>query len=661
MTHDSSPAFIARLKRRYLTGLCTIALLSIVTFGVLEGTLRGLFDDAGLLDQAGQQRVTSLYLLRDAEALHAQAAGRLPTLSTPTREARQADDRLQRGLASIRREHAVLFARASRIGDVGLRAAYEAVDRSLLRLADATGALTAAPGSPPALARVREEQTVFLALMEVAAKERQRYTTEAIIRQRHLIGTLLVITVITLLLEAHFVFEPAIRSMRALLRSMIDNNDRMQWQAGHDALTGLSNRCALVDRLETLRADPCSPKFTLYFLDFDGFKSVNDTLGHEVGDRLLISIAGRLGEIVEQFGDMPSPAGDATDALSSYRLGGDEFVLLAIGAGAHLNSDTLAHSLVATFETAHQLGEHRCQSTASVGVFESDASGASVSRMLHNADMAMMRAKREGKGRHAFFDKRMQTDERRREAIENDLFEALESGEIGVRYQPIVSTESGLTTGVEALMHWSHPELGPIDNTELVDVSSRIEGIHRLGLSVLERACQDTRGLCQEIDLYVNVHPIETRHPAHRAGVKGCIERSGLPAGRLHLECSGGLPQRGQAEYLTALRRLCSLGIQIGFDNVDREPMSLRALADTPMSFVKLSPLPRPEVLDTFARLCTAVGLRTIATNVENAAAHAQVRAARFEAAQGFHLGRPMDIETLQRHLHDEGEDRRAA
>jgi|GEM_PF-2671791 len=665
MTHDSSPAFIARLKRRYLIGLCTIALLSVGTYLVLDSALHGMSDDANRLNLAGRQRVASFHLLQDAERLHAQVSARTPrpTKADPPSvpEPDSTNQPLLQSLATMQRGHASLLGRAKRSDGDALRTAYARIDQRFATLVEAAASLSAMPASSSALERLRQEQAEFQILMGEAADEKQRYAEEAIAQQRRLVVALLLITVITLLLEAHFVFEPAISSMRALLRRLIGNNDRMQWQACHDALTGLSNRRSLVERLEALRSDDRAPRFTLYFLDFDGFKSVNDTLGHEVGDRLLVSIAARLNEIAEHFSTPPSGEGDQGDVLGCYRLGGDEFVLLAIGPGAHLNSDGLAHSLVATFEAAHQLGEHRCQSTASVGVFESDGRGASVSRMLHHADLAMMRAKREGKGRHAFFDKRMQTDEHRRETIENDLFGALESGEIGVRYQPIVSIPTGRTTGVEALMHWAHPELGTIDNTELVDVSSRIEGIHRLGMAVLEQACTDACALDRQIDLYVNVHPIETRHPEHRTRVKACIERTGLPAARLHLECSGGLPTRGQAEYLTALRRLCSLGVQVGFDNVDREPMSLRALSDTPMSFVKLAPLPLPEVLDTFARLCTAVGLRTIATNVENAADHLQVRTARFEAAQGFHLGHPMDFASLQRRLLDEHHDSHAA
>ena len=623
-----------RLKTIYLAVLALIALIAGFAYVALDRALVGLEDDALTVNVAGRQRMLGERLAHLGRAM-ADADG-----------ADVRDEAFERGrlvIGRLQEAHGALAPAVASLGDARLR------EDHVGPMIEAFEDLAAGPG-PDALMVLFATHARFLERQETIVAALEDHSEALVARSRAMMTGLLTVTLLTLTFVALFVFEPALARLRRLLGEQGRAHERLSDQLERDELTGLANRRRLMRDLEDGDAVEPPARRTLLFLDFDGFKAVNDSLGHETGDALLRSIAGRLRRLAAEV-----------PGLAAYRLSGDEFVLAHTGDGTEESGEALARAAIDRLGAAHRVRGHEIVSGASVGVATGERSGTVGERLLHDADAAMRVSKTAGKGRHTVYDAAMLEVDERRRRIERDLPGAIETGRIGLRYQRLRRLSGragddgrgrgrgGDRDGVEALLHWVHPEFGEIDNRELIDVASAAETVGPLGRHVLATACRELAAHRADggpaLDLHVNVHPAEMRSPGYVGRVVGIVAESGIDPGSVHLECSGGLPARGADETIAVMAELARAGLATGFDDADRHALSLRSLVDTPVRFVKLVPIDDGAVLDAYAGFCRSLGLVVMAKGVETAEALARVERAGFDAVQGHAIGRPATLD----------------
>ena len=568
MTRSSNP--VRRLKATYIFALVLVATLAVTGHLVLDRMMAGLETDAESVNLAGRQRMLSERLARLGHELVDRAGGfGHDAVHVRAREVE----------AELLRVHEAMRPKLETLGDPRF------LDGHVEPLAASFERLARNPRGLTSLESLQVAQAGFLARQEGIVQALEEASEARVERSRSTLSALLYATLITLALEALFVFEPALGSLRRTLAARRRVYTQLRDQLELDELTGLANRRRLMRDLEERdRAHPPAQR-ALAFFDFDGFKAVNDSLGHDAGDALLRSMAGRL-----------QSACGRGDLVRAYRLSGDEFVLLLDASDVAEWAESFVQDVLGRLGEPHLLQGRRTVTAASAGLSVHVDRSFPGERMLYEADAAMRVSKRSGKGRCTVYDERMLHDDERRLGIERDLPGAMEADEIALRYQVVRRLSDGESIGVEALLHWTHPTLGEIDNRELVAVANASELIDRLGCHVLSIACAELArarsGGAPPLELYVNVHPAELRSPGYPERVRAILRATGLPAASLHLECSGGMPQRGAAEYIAAMRALTALGIVTGFDDIDRQTFSLRSLTDSPARFVKPSPRP---------------------------------------------------------------------
>jgi diguanylate cyclase (GGDEF)-like protein/PAS domain S-box-containing protein len=314
------------------------------------------------------------------------------------------------------------------------------------------------------------------------------------------------------------------RSVHGIVANHRDVTERkrlerqLEHQANHDALTGLANRRQLSQELaETDNADFDA----MIFIDLDRFKDINDQLGHAVGDRLLATVAARIGANVRP-GDLPA------------RLGGDEFAVLLRDTSRE-QSELIAERLLTTIREPMHIDGHDIEVDASVGVAVSEPGDGRTSRdLLHESDVAMYVAKREGRGRVAAFSPQMAEETLNRIELEAALRRALEREELRVLYQPVVDLVDGRTVGAEALLRWRHPVHGDIPPSEFIPVAERIGMIVPIGSWVLREACWQAKAMStadQPINIHVNVSTVQLREDGFVEDVLGVLTATGLQPG----------------------------------------------------------------------------------------------------------------------------------
>jgi len=410
--------------------------------------------------------------------------------------------------------------------------------------------------------------------------------------------------------------------------------------AATDALTGLANRAALLERLhvELPHAMSKGQPVTVLFLDLDGFKLVNDSYGHAVGDELLVAAAARIRQQVR---------GDDFVA----RIGGDEFVVVSRHA-ATASAEGLAARLITSFEACFTLSVGPLFVSPSVGIASSDPSDAlaDADALLRDADTAMYEAKSTGRNRSVTFDASLREAVRTRIDIENGLRRALALDQFEVHYQPIVDMPTGELLGCEALLRWRHPERGLVSPATFIPIAEDSFLIVPIGRFVLQRAARDlARWRAQGLDLYVsvNVSARQLRDEGLLGDVAAALEASGLPGQALCLELTESAlvvnPDEVQ-ETLTALR---TLGVSLAVDDFGTGYSALSYLRRFPFTHVKIDRSFVCELhLDTalvgaVVALAAALGLIVIAEGVETADQEEALRALGCRTAQGYRFGRP--------------------
>ena len=416
--------------------------------------------------------------------------------------------------------------------------------------------------------------------------------------------------------------------------------ERLRHDAFHDALTGLSNRALLIDRLShaltrvNRRGDYI---FAVLFLDLDRFKMINDSLGHTLGDQLLVTVARRLRECVRP---------DDTVA----RLGGDEFVVLLDGVQDVEEASTIADRIQKSLMSPISLGDHEVVTSASIGIAASSRKYEHPEQILRDADLAMYRAKTLGKSRQEIFDGDMQHHMLLRFELESDLRGALDRGELSVYYQPIISISDGSVVAFEALVRWSHPERGMVPPSIFVPIAEETGLVLPIGDWILETACRQMKEWLPNlpadrlVSVHVNLSGRQFRHPDLVENVRATLERVGLEPRRLGLEITESVVMDNAASAAERLEQLRSVGVQLQIDDFGTGYSSLSYLHRFPIdtlkidrSFIRdmLSDRKNIEIVRSITALAHELGMRVIAEGVETADQLAQLRKLGCERAQG--------------------------
>jgi diguanylate cyclase len=421
------------------------------------------------------------------------------------------------------------------------------------------------------------------------------------------------------------------------------SEERLAHQATHDALTGLPNRVLLGERLQQLLASPGSGGTAVLFLDLDGFKYVNDTWGHSLGDDLLVAVGRRLREVTREH-----------ELVA--RVGGDEFVLALRSTDPDTELVAIAERLLRQFQDPYQLAIGEVFVGASIGITHSRLvpDGATNEELIRDADVAMYQAKAAGRGRWAVFEPVMRQLVTARLQTERDLRRALDRGELRVHYQPLVDVTTERVIGFEALVRWQHPERGLVPPMDFIPVIEDTDLILPVGALVLRTAAQQVAAWRAESasDLYmsVNVAARQLRDPDFVDLVRGVLREAGLPGGALSLEITEtALVQdlESTADRLGALR---ALGVGLSVDDFGTGYSSLRYLKRLPVNQLKIdrafidglgSDRDDEVIVEAVLAMGHALGLSVVAEGVETVLQLDRLRALGCDIAQGFLYGRP--------------------
>jgi diguanylate cyclase (GGDEF)-like protein len=437
---------------------------------------------------------------------------------------------------------------------------------------------------------------------------------------------------------------------------------RIAHLAYHDALTGLPNRAVFGDHLDRTieAARETGRPVAVLCLDLDGFKAVNDVFGHPIGDELLVAAAQRLRN-----------AARANELVS--RLGGDEFAVVQVGGSQPQHAGLLAERLIAAIGEEFQIGGQSVRVSASIGIalFPADAHGAS--DLVKNADMALYRAKAEGRGVTRFYEMAMDEALRQRRQLDSDLRQAIKRRELAVHYQPLADLESGRILGFEALLRWTHPLAGAIRPDTFIPLAEESGFIVPLGAWVLREACAEAAGWQPQLKVSVNLSPIQFVHGDLAAEVERVLAETGLAAERLELEITEGLLIKDADSALAILRRLKALGVQISMDDFGTGYSSLSYFRMFPFDKVKIDQSFVRDMIDndqaraivrSVIGLGQGLGMPVVAEGVETDAQLAALQAEGCTQVQGYLISRPGPIENFERVVVDRDRDsgeRRAA
>jgi diguanylate cyclase (GGDEF)-like protein/PAS domain S-box-containing protein len=352
--------------------------------------------------------------------------------------------------------------------------------------------------------------------------------------------------------------------------------ERITHLAHYDALTDLPNRTLFHERLtRELSEARADRQLAVLYIDIDEFKSVNDSLGHMIGDALLKSVASSLAACVRK-----------SDFVA--RLGGDEFAILQTGIANTDDVMMLVGRLFEAIRAPYQCLGHQVTTDASIGIAIAPRDGADIDRILKNADLAMYAAKAAGRRTYRFFEADMEAEVRARRGLEMDLRQALTDGGFEVHYQPCVGLQTGAITGCEALVRWRHKQRGMISPAEFIPLAEDTGLINQLGEWVLSTACKEAANWPGDIRLAVNVSPVQFRSGTLALKVMAALADSGLAPGRLELEITEAVLIRDDEAALAVLHDLRAIGVRIALDDFGTGYSSLSYLQRFPFDKIKI-------------------------------------------------------------------------
>ncbi len=424
-------------------------------------------------------------------------------------------------------------------------------------------------------------------------------------------------------------------------------------RAFHDALTGLPNRTLFVHRLQRTveRLGPHASTVGVFVVDLDHFKVINDSLGHELGDALLIEVTQRIRDSVRP-GDMVA------------RLGGDEFALLCEDVSSIQRIDSIADRVAESLDAPIEIAGRAIHVTASIGVALPSSPDATAASLLRDADIALYQAKDRGRGGHALFDETHRMRAVNRLETESELRRAVPAGELRVHYQPTVEIRTGRTTGAEALVRWKHPSRGMIRPTEFIPIAEQTDLIDRVGRWVLEQACQQLAEWSRDpatrhLTVAVNLSARQLCLPDLTAEVELVLGRLGIEPSRLCLEITESALMVDLDRAIGAVRDLKALGLGIAVDDFGTGYSSLSYLTRLPVDVVKIdrsfvSAIAHDHqdraITRSIVDLAHSLDLTVVAEGVENAAQLALLAEMGCDLAQGYYLARPDVAEAIDLH-----------
>ncbi|MFD5187321.1 putative bifunctional diguanylate cyclase/phosphodiesterase [Streptomyces sp. NPDC058357] len=460
-----------------------------------------------------------------------------------------------------------------------------------------------------------------------------------------------------------------------VLLSVSDISDRRELQKRlrhlqmHDPVTRLPNRTLFFERLSAVLETPPYDDGTaghgrvgLCYLDLDGFKAVNDTMGHRVGDRLLAAVAARLTECAAQDG--PHRSGAPLVA----RLGGDEFAILVEDSAGTQQLTDLARSVLAALQQPFDLAGQRISVSASIGVVERAVAGTSATGLMQAADTTLYWAKADGKARWTVFDPERNAHRMTRQTLSSNLRPAVERGEFTIEYQPLVGMADGVVRGVEALVRWNHPQFGMLSPNRFVAIAEEDGSIVQLGRWVLQSACRQARRWQLEhptdppLFISVNVAVRQVWDSDLVTDVAEILAETGLDPSLLQLELTESAVMGSAGRPIQALQSLSEMGVRIAIDDFGTGYSNLAYLSRLPVSVLKLDgsfvrgfryddgahPSPADEtIVEAMVQLAHRLGLTVTAECVETAGQAERLRRIGCDTGQGWLYSRAVAPERI--------------
>jgi PAS domain S-box-containing protein len=439
--------------------------------------------------------------------------------------------------------------------------------------------------------------------------------------------------------------------------------------AFHDALTNLPNRALFLDRLQhalTLSKRHANYKFAVLLIDVDGFKIINDSLGHMAGDDLLIKIGQRLKDAVRRADTVSRPRGtglpdkpSTDDTLA--RLGGDEFTILLDDIRDPIEAVRVAERVQAELAAPFVVSQQEIVISASIGIVSSTSPHTQAEDLLRDADIAMYRAKQAGKARCEVSDPAMHANAVKRLQLETDLRKALDQGEFRVHYQPIVSMQTGKITGFEALTRWQRPE-GILPPVAFIAVAEEIGLIIPMNRQLLREACQDLLSWQSEfpssppLSMSINITPKEFAQPDLAVEIGKILKQVGVDPGCLHFEIIETIAMGDAEKSGEVLAQLKALGVRLSIDDFGTGYSSLSRLRRIPVDTLKIdrafimnmdTDLESREIVRVIVMLAHNLGLKVIAEGTETEEHIRLLKELNCEMAQGYHFSRPADNQSM--------------
>ena len=434
--------------------------------------------------------------------------------------------------------------------------------------------------------------------------------------------------------------------------------EKIAHMAHHDALTGLPNRVLLRERLNYhLSSVHRGASFAVLCLDLDYFKQVNDTLGHPVGDALLCAVANRLRECVRD-----------TDVVA--RLGGDEFAIIQIGVEQPTSASTLAQRLVDALARPFAVDGHEIVIGTSVGISVTPNDGTDSDVLLKNADMALYRAKENGRNGFSFFEPEMDAKMHERRTLEINLRRAIAVGEFELFYQPLMKLETSTLTGFEALLRWNHPTRGMIPPATFVPLAEDTGLIIPIGEWVLRQACNEAAKWPDDIKVAVNLSPVQFRNKNLVSMVTSAITNAGIAPTRLELEITETAMLQNTEQTLAVLHMLQGIGVHVSMDDFGTGYSSLSYLRSFPFDKIKIDQsfvrdLDKGDeaiaIIRAISGLGKTLGMMTTVEGIETKEQLEQIQAEGCTEVQGYLFSKPQPASEVPRLLSSFGKKSQAA
>jgi diguanylate cyclase len=428
------------------------------------------------------------------------------------------------------------------------------------------------------------------------------------------------------------------RYMRRAAEALKAGESQLRHLALHDPVCGLPNRIFFGDRLEAVitavRAGGATA--AVFYIDLDHFKDVNDTLGHHIGDALILSVTQRLSRVIR-----------AEDLVA--RLGGDEFAIITHCASDSYSLQAIAGRIITAVCAPYMINGHNIIIGASIGIAVIDRRARDAADILRYADMALYRAKNEGRNRACIYDAAMDADLSNRKLLEGDLLQAIKNDELNAAYQPIVNASGDDIVGVEALARWNHPVIGPIPPSQFIPIAEHSGLIVELGEWMLRRACLDGRAW-PGLTVAVNVSPLQFRRSDFVELVERILAETNFDANRLELELTESTLLGNLETAELSMLRLKAIGVRFALDDFGTGYSSLLYLRRFPFDKLKIdssfvrSIEKAPDaaaIVHAVVSLGRGLGMKVTAEGVETAEQHLFLRAAGVHSMQGYRFGKP--------------------